>query len=104
MSTEIRHTRAPWRVVQEVDSNGTPQIWIYGPVNRGPLFKAYDLDDGILAATAPELLSALRRLLDALEADCKICPQMTIAVSCETNGQALAAARSAIAKATGGAQ
>jgi len=47
----------------------------------------------------PDLLAALQRLLRAFEADYEIAPDMDIATSFETNSQAIAQARTAIAQA-----
>ncbi len=54
-----------------------------------------------LIAAAPELLSALDRLLGAFNVDQKETPDMPVVVSWETNGGAINEARTAIAKATG---
>ena len=47
----------------------------------------------------PDLLAALQRLLRTFEADYEIAPDMDIATSFETNSQAIAQARTAIAQA-----
>ncbi len=47
----------------------------------------------------PDLLAALQRLLRAFEADYEIAPDMDITTSFETNSQAIAQARTAIAQA-----
>jgi hypothetical protein len=57
-----------------------------------------------LIAAAPDLLEACQRLLSAFESDYKQIPDMDIKTSWETNSQAIANARQAIACATGGQQ
>lgn len=52
-----------------------------------------------LANSAPNLLSALKKLLGAIDADYATCPDMTVRSSFETNRQAIALAREAIANA-----
>ena len=46
------------------------------------------------------LISALTRLLAAFETDAKISPGMTVKMSVETNGAAIAEAREALRRAT----
>ena len=54
-----------------------------------------------LIASAPELLSALERLLNTFRCDAERVPEMDIKTCWETNGNAIQQARTAIAKAKG---
>lgn len=54
-----------------------------------------------LINAAPDLLAALKRLLQANEADYEQCPNMDVRTAFETNSQAIKEAKEAITKATG---
>ena len=51
-----------------------------------------------LIAAAPDMEKALRRILNALDADTRISPDMPIKISCETNHAAISEARAILSK------
>jgi hypothetical protein len=96
----MSHTPGKWSVSKI--GNNYDQWMIYAEGQQGNVVDSCNGEaNARLIAAAPDLLSACKRLLAAIEADYRISPMMPVQISYETNGVALDEARAAIAKAIG---
>lgn len=98
------HIPGPWTV----DYSGLARLAITGAGGETLAFCNWQCEDGDvdeanarLIAAAPELLGALERVVDAFQTDSQVSPNLPVLISWETNQNAIAQARAAIARATG---
>ena len=107
-SNSMSHTKGPWimrhTMLQDGHGGIEERSVVHYDSSQSDEFIARKIKtdaNAHLIASAPDLLAALNRLLNALKADKDISPNMPVVISWETNGEAIRQAIAAIAKAEG---
>lgn len=88
------HSTGPWTAMVTDTMGDTPALWDIVQRSSGGTvaeIQSHNSDDAALVAAAPDLLAALRNIIESSDANCG-----------DSLANAINAARTAIARATGG--
>jgi hypothetical protein len=88
------HSTGPWTAMVTDTMGDTPALWDIVQRSSGGTvaeIQSHNPDDAALVAAAPDLLAALRSIIESSDANCG-----------DSLANAISAARAAIARATGG--